>query len=108
MFVLLACECHDPIRLPCLTVIVRERLLEARRIYGDTRKTIPTQDGFAVKRLLIEKLALSIFELADYRLGPGIVNDGRYALRRYCTNSSALYAEPGSGFHRYFIMGTIG
>ena len=33
---------------------------------------------------------------------PGIVNDGRCALQAYCTNSSVLYAEPGSGFHRYF------
>jgi hypothetical protein len=35
----------------------------------------------------------------------GTVNDDRCTLQPYCTNSSLLYAEPGPGFQRYFIIG---
>ena len=76
MFVFRACKCHDPVGFPCLASIVRERLLESGRICSDICETVPSEDGLAVKQLLIETLRSPVLELTDHRLchgGVGVI-----------------------------------
>src|SRR5260221_11806733 len=61
-------ERHDPVRFPRLAAVVREGLLETRRIRRDPAEAVPHEDLPVVKRLLIEELAPPVPELtADRR-----------------------------------------
>ena len=39
------------------------------RIWSDVREDMSNQDGFAIERFLVDKLAAAVFELADHGLG---------------------------------------
>src|SRR5260221_13668331 len=62
-------ERHDPVRFPRLAAVVREGLLETRRIRRDPAEAVPHEDLPVVKRLLIEELAPPVPELTDDRRG---------------------------------------
>src|SRR5260370_23974062 len=70
-FIFHPCVCRDPIHFPSLASIVRERLFKAARIRSDVRYNKSNQDGSVIECFLIEKLAASIFELADRGLAHG-------------------------------------
>ena|SRR6266496_3748112 len=57
--------CGNPIRFPCLTSVVRERLFKVARVGSDIRYHESNQNGAASECFLIEKFATSIFELAN-------------------------------------------
>jgi hypothetical protein len=64
-FILHPCVCRNPIHFPSLASIVRERLLKVARIRSDAGYNKSNKDGSVIECFLIEKLAASIFELAD-------------------------------------------
>src|SRR6266404_5687215 len=58
---------RDPVHFPGLSSVVGERLLEADRIRRERRDDEANQDGAAPERVLAEKLAAPVLELAVHR-----------------------------------------
>src|SRR5271155_4773066 len=69
LFRFLVCPRHarDPIHFPGLASVVREGLLEVRRIRGDVRPDVANQDRSALECVLSIKLAAPILEFAHLR-----------------------------------------
>ena len=59
----------DPVHFPSLASIIGEGLLKAARIRSDVRDDKSNQDGPVIQGFLVIKLAASIFEFANRRLG---------------------------------------
>src|SRR5579862_9583917 len=59
---------RNPVDLPCLASIIRERLFKVRCIPGGIGPNKSNVDGAALPRLLVVKLTTSILELADHGL----------------------------------------
>ena len=56
---------RDPVDFPRLAPVIRECLFKMDRIRLDVRNDKSNKNGFAIEKLLVEKLAASILELAD-------------------------------------------
>jgi len=56
---------RDPVHLPGLAPIARERLLKSARVGSNVRNNKSNKDSSAIKHLLVIKLAAPIFEAAD-------------------------------------------
>src|SRR5258708_1051077 len=61
-------ESCDPVHLPGLAAILRERLFKAEGLRGDVRKNKSHLDGSAVELFLVVELAAAIREPADHGL----------------------------------------
>src|SRR5258708_20188109 len=61
-------EGRDPVHLPGLAAILRERLFKAEGLRGDVRKNKSHLDGSAVERFLVVELAAPILEPAAHGL----------------------------------------
>src|ERR1700722_6486440 len=63
---LLSRQRRDKVRLPSPAPVSRERLLKKVRVRPDVRKEMSNQDGFSVKRFVVEELATAVFKFADH------------------------------------------
>ena len=57
---------RDKVRLPSPAPVSRERLFKMVRVRTDVCKEMSNQDGFALKRFVVDELATAVFEFADH------------------------------------------
>ena len=63
---LLSRQRRDKVRLPGPAPVSRERLFKMVRVRPDVCKEMSNQDGFSVKRFVVDELATAVFEFADH------------------------------------------